>query len=295
LAFLERHAERVKSHHHTAHYRLTRESVYRGLESGMTLEGLVEKLQSGSQTELPQNVAVELREWASLRERIVVRRRARLMEFHSAQALQNGLSQGLTGNVVAERFLLTDSRSALLPGLTVINYAKPLPQNLSVTESAIIHLQRGSHDLMTAAQLNQWAVHNSHTEWQLTAESVAAALKPGRKIAELLTLLKNRLSRPIHPLVELTLRSWAGESYAVELETVVALRCPEERVFEAILVSPMMKPLLKGYLYPDLLFADPKQIETLRQQLHWLGWNVSDQLQVTPLDNTFRNSFRSKR
>jgi hypothetical protein len=103
LAFLERHAERVKSHYHTAHYRLTRESVYRGLESGTSLNDLLKKLQAGSQEELPQNVAVELREWASLRERIVLRRRARLVEFPSARALKTGLSQGLTGNVVAER------------------------------------------------------------------------------------------------------------------------------------------------------------------------------------------------
>jgi hypothetical protein len=295
LAFLERHAERVKSHHHTAHYRLTRESVYRGLEGGTTLKHLLEKLQSGSQTELPQNVAVELREWAFLRERIILRRNARLVEFHSAQALQNGLSQGLTGSVVAERFLLLDSRPASLTGLNVINYAKPLPKNLSMTESAVIHLQRGSHDLMTVAQLNQWAVHNSDTEWQLTAESMAAALKPGRKIAELLALLQSRVCHPNHPLVELALRSWAGKTIAVELEAVVALRCPEEQVFEAVIASSSMKPLLRGYLYPDLLFADPKQIETLRQQLHWLGWNVSDQLQVIPLNDTFRNRFHLKR
>ncbi len=301
LAFLERHAERAKSQRHTAHYRLTRESVYRGLEGGTSLPDLLEKLQSGSQAELPQNVAVELREWASLRERVVLRRRARLMEFPSAHALQAGLSQGLTGSVVAERFLLLDSHSDSLPSLAMINYAKPLPQNLSVTESGLIHLPRGSHDLMTVAQLNQWAVGKSDSEWQLTAESVAAALKPGRKISELLNLLNTRLvpNRPadkytppppsIPPLLELALRSWAGKTFEVELEAVIALHCPEERVFEAVVASPLMKPLLRGYLYPDLLFVDPDQVETMRQRLLWLGWNVSNQLQIIPFRGNARN------
>lgn len=284
LAFLERHAERVKSHHHTAHYRLTRKSVYRGLESGTALEGLLKKLQSGSQTELPQNVAVELREWASLRERVILRRRGRLMEFPSAHALQAGLSQGLGGRVIAERFLLLEARPpAQISGLTQVNYAQPLPKNLAVTESGKIHLKRGSPDLITPAQLSQWAVRESDGEWQLTAESIATALKPGRKINELISLLKERLSQPLPPLLELALRSWAGDTFAVELETVIALRCPEERVFEAVVASPLMKPLLKGYLYPDLLFVDPEQIETMRQRLLWLGWNVSDQLQIIPL------------
>ena len=284
LAFLERHAERTKSHHHTAHYRLTRESVYRGLESGTTLTDLLDRLQAGSQVDLPQNIVVELREWASLRERIVLRRNARLMEFPSARALQIWLSQGLSGNVVAERFLLLDARSsAQVSGLASINYAQPLPKNLTVTEAGVIQLKRGSHDLMTAAQLTQWANPATETGWQLTDESIAAALRPGRKINELLVLLQSRLSHPIAPLLEVALRSWAGESFAVELETVTVMRCPEERVFRAVITSPLMQPLLKGYLYPDLLFVDSGRLEALRQHLHWLGWKVTDQLQIITL------------
>jgi len=69
---------------HTALYRLTRESVYRGLEGGTTISDLLDRLQHGSQIELPQNVIVELREWASLRERFTLRRGAHILEFSSA-------------------------------------------------------------------------------------------------------------------------------------------------------------------------------------------------------------------
>lgn len=43
-----------------------------------------------------------------------------------------------------------------------------------------------------------------------------------------------------------------------------------------------MKTCLKGYLYPDLLFVDAPQLNTLRIQLEWLGWQVSDQLRIIP-------------
>jgi hypothetical protein len=281
LAFLERHAERTKSHHHTAHYRLTRESVYRGLESGTTLTDLLKRLQASSQADLPQNIVVELSEWAFLRDRVILRRSARLMEFPSAKALQIGLSQGFRGSVVAERFLLLDARStAQVSGLTHINYAQSLSKNLTVTEAGAIQLKHGSHDLITAAQLTQWAIRRTETEWQLTNKSIAAALKPGRKINELLVLLQNRLTRPTPPLLEIALRSWAGESFAVELEAVTILRCSEERVFRAVITSPLMQPLLKGYLHPDLLFVDSSHLEALQQRLHWLGWKVTDQLQI---------------
>jgi len=284
LAFLERHAERTKAHRHTAHYRLTRESVYRGLESGTTINDLLKELQIGSQAEIPQNILVELREWDSLRERIVLHRNARLIEFSSAQALQAGLAQGLTGSVVAERFLLLDANSVSnLSGFTNIDYAHPLPKNLSVTETGSIRIRRNMDDLVTAAQLTQWANRKTDSEWQLTAESVSTALKPGRKLNELLVFLKSRLSHSLPPLLEIALRSWAGEIFNVELESVTILRCPQEQVFRAVIASPLIKALLRGYLLPDLLFVDPEQVETLRQHLHWLGWDVPDQLQIIPI------------
>lgn len=285
LAFLERHAERTQSQRHTAHYRLTRESVYRGLESGTTLNKLFDRLKTGSQVELPQNVMVELREWASLRERIVLRRHARMLEFSSAKALQNALTLGLSGSIVDERFLLlAQNKKPNAADSMLINYAQPLPPNLNVFEDGKIHLKRGNHDLITAAQLSQWAAHSSDLEWQLTAESVSATLSMGRKVTELLSFIKSRSAHPLPPLLEIALRSWAGETYQVELESAIILRCPEEHIFNAIIASPMMKPYLKGYLYPDFLFVDAQKLESLQAQLKWLGWKVFDQLQIIPFN-----------
>ncbi|HNT23887.1 MAG TPA: helicase-associated domain-containing protein [Anaerolineales bacterium] len=284
LAFLERHAERAHAHKHTAHYRINRESIYRGLESGTTLDQIITTLQTGSQAELSQNIIVELHEWASLREKISLRRNAQLLEFPSAQTLQDEFAQGLVGTVVAERFLLlTSSPIPPLSGLTRINYAEPLPKDLTVTETGIICLKHGAHDMVTAAQLSQWAIPISGFEWQLTAKSVSVALRPGRKITELLILLNNRLKHSLPPLLELALRSWAGESYTIELESVIVVRCPQEEVFQAIVTSPLIKPALKGYLDPNLLFVIPDQVEIFHQYLHWLGFGVSDQLQTIPI------------
>ncbi len=293
LAFLERHAERTQSQRHTAHYRLTRESVYRGLESGSSLDDFVKTLQLGSQSELSQNVLVELREWASLRERIVLRRSARLMEFQSAEALKTGLTQGLTGAIVAERFLLLDAAPPS-SGWKTIDYAKLLPPNLTLTETGLIHWKPVSHDLITAAQLTQWAEATPEGGWQLTPESVTIALKPGKKLTELLALLQSRVfpnipakkynpvEPSIPPLLEIALRSWASGAYQVELESVIVLRCPDEQVFRAILGSPMMKTFLAGYLHPNLLFVDTQHLDALRTQLDWLGWKVSEHLEIIP-------------
>ncbi|MBN2391016.1 MAG: helicase-associated domain-containing protein, partial [Anaerolineae bacterium] len=81
LVFLEQHAARIAAQQHTAQYRLGQETVYEALEKGSTLEGMLATLQTGSSAPLPQNVTVELREWAARRERMTLYQRARLLEF----------------------------------------------------------------------------------------------------------------------------------------------------------------------------------------------------------------------
>jgi hypothetical protein len=225
-------------------------------------------------------------------------RKAKLIEFSTPEALQAALAQGLTGVTFAERFILLNTPLPAFDG-TIINYANPLPANLTITETGLIHWESGSHDLITASQLSQWVDSNDNDGWQLTRESVTNALKPGRKITELLTLLNNRLipnqsvnkyvppAPSIPPLLELALRSWAGKDYPVELETVIILRCPQELVFRTILGSALFHPFLKGYQNSDLLFVIPEQLESLREKLNWLGWKVSDKLQVVPLKLNF--------
>ena len=290
LAFLERHAERTQTNPHTVQYRLTRESVYRGLESGTVLTDLMDGLKAGAQTELPQNVLVELREWAALRERIVLHHSVCLLEFTSAEARQSA-AKSMSGREVGDRFLLFEQKPENLvwPAgfkFDQINYAQSLPKDLSVTELGRIHLKHAPQDLITADQLNQWAVNVSASEWQLTAESVSTRLKIGRKITELLGLLTGRSVYSLPPLLEIALRSWAGENYQVELDSVVVLHCPQEQLFSAISKSPTIKPFLKGYLPPDLLFVDVNHLKSLRVQLNWLGCFVSDQLRILPLNET---------
>ena len=288
LAFLERCAERSQAQKHTAHYRLTRESIYRGLESGLTLDELVSTLQTDSQTELSQNILVELREWAALRERIFLRRQANLLEFSSPQALKAGQTQGLKGTIVADRFLLLHTAPPAF-SWDEINYAETLPSNLTLNETGHIDWKPTKHrDLLTAVQLDRWAESTADGSWQLTRESIRRALKPGRKLSELLSLLQNRvfptatirkyeLPPPSIPaLLELALRSWAGTNYPITLQNVILIQCPSEKIYQAVIASPLMQSLLKGHQAPDLLFADPAQIETLRQQLNWLGWKVTD-------------------
>ena len=283
LVFLEQHAARVGAQQHTAQYRLSQETVYAALEKGSTLEGMLATLQTGSSAPLPQNVTVELREWAARRERMTLYQRARLLEFPDAMHRDAVLEAGLRGAPVGERFVLLASAA---PDPTAhprgVNYARPLSRCLTVTEDGMLTLLRPDVDLIIEGELDLWAERRDATTWQLTADSVRAALRAGARIEEALNWLAARLTGgvPVPPLLRAALLAWAGIKVETHLAEVVVLQCKQREVFDAIVNSPTLQPLLRGVLAPDLVLVDPAAVEMLRAHLVWAGFDVTEALKV---------------
>ena len=277
LAFLERHADRVQAQQHTAHYRLTRDAVYRGLESGTSLGDLLDRLREGTDRALPQNIAVEIQEWAALRERIVLYRRARLLEFADAEARRAVLEAGASGVPVGDRYLRLEPGDRA-PHRSSVDYARPLPRCASVVEDGEVRVSVPHPDLLIAAQLDIWAERARRGVWQLRAPGVGAAVRGGRRIDELLDLLDARSRKPIPRLLRVALHAWAGGQTVVHVETVTVLKCSTPEVYEAVKASAMLKPYLHGVLAPDLLLVDTDQIDAFRACIAWAGVEVVDRL-----------------
>ena len=279
LAFLNRHAESTSSLQHTAHYRLTRDSVYQGLESGTPIESLLATLQSGARNQLPQNILVELRSWVKLREQTVLHRSAHLVEYASkelrdaALALHpSGAAGGMSGDAVGERFVLLQSPMPLgddtLPG---VDYHQPPVKCITTSESGELLLKAGSIDLLIAAQLSQWAEQVAPNHWQLTQASVSAALKTGANISELYYFLESRSNNPPPPFLMLALRHWASNKRpkSATVENVILLRHSNPKIFETLLASKQLQPYLRDRLGQDAVLVDVRAADIVKRLLAW--------------------------
>lgn len=280
LAFLERHAERTKVEQHMAHYRLTRDSVYQGLEQGSSLDDIVAQLRTGSAMELPQNVETEVRTWAALRERIAVYRQARLVEFATQADRDAALQGNLNGKAVGERFVLL-AASAPIPEYTgsTIDYTQPLPACLYVAEDGTLDLRVAPDalpDLLIAAQLDRWAEPVEENRWQLTANSVSTALDAKAELHELQQLIESRAVRSVPNLLTEVLRCWSGMYTPVGLASVTVLQCKRSELLDAIAKSKMFKPAIRGRLGSDVLLVDSQMVEQLREMLIWTGVTIGE-------------------
>jgi hypothetical protein len=230
---------------------------------------------------LPQNVVVEIRAWAALRESITLHKRARLIEFASSQARAAALDKRLHGTPVGERFVLLTGQAP--QDLVRVDYAHPLPACLSASEDGRLKQKRATPDLILQPQLDRWAERTSEHEWQLTRASVTRALAAGARLPNLLKLLQARLVQAIPAILETALRAWAGQRPTVEIEGVTVLRCDDPHLLQIIAASAKFRTSLCGVLAPDALIVNTAQLEALQEQLAWAGIHVVDTLACNSL------------
>lgn len=277
LSFLERNAERASTSDHVAEYRITRDSVYRGLESGLSVESILDSWQRGSGRELPQNVVVEIREWAALREKMVLYRQADLAEFPSSEARQAALNRGISGQPVGERFLLITqplSKAQVKLFYSTLDYSRPPQRSLVVAEDGVVIMNSDHSDLVLAARLNEWTDLDEAGNPQFTKERVRRAIDSGRSITTLYKLLEERLTRMLPPIFQVALRAWAGETIDVSLEDVVVLYAPSPEISYAIQNSALIRPYLRAVLAHGYFLVNRDHAQALQEQLAAFGLGV---------------------
>ncbi|SIO06935.1 Helicase conserved C-terminal domain-containing protein [Singulisphaera sp. GP187] len=98
--------------------KLTAESVYRGLEGGLSPPEMLDRLARHSQRVLPAGVSEAVRTWAGRRERITYYASATLVEFATKDDLEKALAQwpesaGAAPIAISDRLLLVEDDSSI--------------------------------------------------------------------------------------------------------------------------------------------------------------------------------------
>jgi len=282
MIFLDRYADRLDIQQHTARYRLTRESVYRGLERGGSLDDFLAALQTGTKVPVPQNVEIDLQQWGKLREQITLRRDTQMIEFADFQSMQTAMNQGLSGKILGDRFLLIEPNTPAIDAWIkqTIRYDQPFDRCLKITETGEVTQTKSVKDLLLDTQLQRWMEKRSSKSWALTQASVSKAAQSGHKASDILDFLDARRTDELPPLLRVALTAWAGRPPTLEMADVVVLRCTNADVFNAIAQSERLRSRFVTQLSPDLLLVDRSQLKQLKQDLEWLGIQPLDQLRV---------------
>jgi hypothetical protein len=262
---------------------LTAEQTYRGLESGMTLAGIVQTLNQHGTRPVPAAAADLLQRWADKRERISVYPSATLVEFQSAADLDAAVARGVVAVRVTDRIgLCPDGGEPDFKLLRLIGNrdfdAKPV-RCVSVADDGVtLTVDAGQSDLLLEAEIGRLAepVHGeppaNGRQFRLTPTSLRLAVQGGWKRDDLDTWFTARTGGPLSAAGRLFVHA-AGLPPSLASKRLV-LQLPTAEATDGLVQWPSTRALVEDRLGPTAVAVDEANLPRLVELLAELGVRV---------------------
>lgn len=296
LAALDLFCERLSAER-AVHYRLTRQSIYRGSQRGWSVSRIIQFLTKACGTPLPQNVVRDLAEWETGLDRMVVRQQVVVLQARSPELLDDLLAGERLASAVASRpdpglvifrhgVHADDVQQVLieqgqLPNRTRHDrfVARPC---LFIDAAGTITFQQQVPSIYIYAYLAPFAEQVADGQWQLTGASVHNAVTNGWNATSILEALQAVHMGALPPSVDTLVKVWAHHFGSARMQTVTLLQFDSQEILDELLLDPQLAPYLVRFGPPDALrtlaAVDPTHAAHVRDLLLARGITIADHL-----------------
>ena len=276
--------------------KLTPDSVYRGLEGGLTTDAMLDRLTKHSARPLPAGVAEAIRTWASRRDRVTYFASTTLVEFASGADLEAALklfptpTAGRAGPTrISERLLLVEDEGAIpfnkFRMVGSRDYRRPPETCVDVDGDGVtLALDLGRSDLQVDAELARFAdeiaaparTHQDTTtsprRWfEVTPSSLSRAAGNGMTIAAMSRWFEQRTGEPVPAAVRLLLHAADPTAPPFTTARPVVMTTPTPELLDGLLQHPATGGYLEDRLGPTTVIIPDDAVDDLRAALANLG------------------------
>lgn len=258
---------------------LTPESVYRGLESGLTMTDILRILERHSSRPLADSVIESLRSWASKRERVQVYQSAILLEFRTVGDLEHALKSGLIEQKLTDRIGVVADESALdysrfrLVGSR--DYLAPEECCVEVEGDGLtLQVSDGKADLLLAAELRRFcdpleASVSERSRHRISVASLQRAKETGIDLKWLEDWFQRRSGFNVPPTARLLFQGRAAGLIAVQ--PMAVLRVPSSEVGDGLANWPAAREFILDRLGPTAFAVDQERLSQLQDIMSTSG------------------------
>ena len=273
--------------------KLTPESIYRGLEGGLTTQKIIDRLNKHSVRPLPPAVSDALATWSGRRDRVTYHPSATLMEFATAEALEQALETwpATEGHApparISERLLLVEDEATIpfsrfrLAGSR--DYRRPPEVCVEVGGDGVtLTLDTSRSDLFVEAELQrigeELPVHPGvanpgglRRSYRLTPSSVRKAIEDGLAPAALDRWFRERTGADMPPATRLLAGFHGQADSPLRAVRSLVVLTPSEAILDGLFQHPETRDLLADRLGPCAVRVREAHIERLREAAGRLG------------------------
>jgi hypothetical protein len=263
------------------------ESVYRALESGQTFDSIRLTLEQHGTRAIPPAVLDALRTWSNKRDRITVYPSATLLEFSSAEELNEALARGLPGVRIADTLAVVVSEDDIdfkhfrLTGTR--DYSLPPDKCVSLEADGVtLTVDLSRSDLLLETELPRFAdlisVSPSHggstpppvqRQYRLTPASLARARSAGVALITLENWFSQRCGQPRSPAARMLFTG--AQLPAPQFQRLLVLQLASAELADGLVQWPATRGLIASRLGPTSLVVAEEQVPMLRERLQEAG------------------------
>ncbi len=253
--------------------------TYHGLESGLTLAGMLQTLNQHALKPVPPSVADLLRRWADKRDRITVLAAATLVEFQTPADLDSAVARGVVSIRVTDRIGLTDDgRDPEFKHLRLIgnrDYEARPQQCVGVGPDGITLTVDTAHaDLLLEAEIVRLADPVAGDpagvrRFRVTPATLKRRLADGVGLADIDAWFQTRAGQGLPPALRLFAPNPQAPGPTVGRHTVVHLPTPD--MADGLTQWPPAAELVGERLGPTAVAVADENVEALRAVLAGLG------------------------
>jgi hypothetical protein len=261
------------------------ETVYRALEAGQTFDSIRLTLEQHGTRGLPPAVLDSLRTWANKRDRITVYPSATLLEFGSAEDLNEALARGLPALRIADRLAVVASEESIefrhfrLTGTR--DYALPPEKCVHVEPDGVtLSVDLARSDLLVETELPRFAEPitgasaNGRRQYRLTPASLSAGRSSAMSLTALESWFQQRSGQPLPAAVLLLMT--AGQVAPPQLRRYLVLQVATEELTDGLVQWPLTRELIEDRLGPTALVVAEENAEKLRERLSTAGITLAE-------------------
>jgi hypothetical protein len=256
------------------------ETVYRALEAGQTFDSIRLTLEQHGTRGIPPAVLDSLRTWSNKRDRITVFPSATLLEFGSADDLNEALARGLPAVRLSDRLAVAAGEEGIefrhfrLSGTR--DYALPPEKCVHVEADGVtLSVDLARSDLLLETELPRFAElaggssSNGRRLYRLTPASLNAGRAAGMTLPALEIWFRQRAGQSLPAAARLLMT--AGQAEAPRLRRHLVLQVAAEELADGLMQWPQTRELIAERLGPTALVVVEENVTALRERLSAAG------------------------
>ncbi len=256
------------------------ETVYRALEAGQSFDSIRLTLEQHGTRGLPPAVLDSLRTWSNKRDRITVYPSATLLEFGSAEDLNEALARGVPAIRLSDRLAVAASEESIefrhfrLTGTR--DYALPPEKCVQVEADGVtLSVDLARSDLLLETELPRFAElvsgspASGRRQYRLTPASLSAARSTGMTLPALEIWFHQRAGQPLPPAARLLMT--AEQMETPQLRRHLVLHVANEDLANGIVQWPQTRELIAERLGPTALAVAEENVPLLHERLREVG------------------------